>query len=300
MNKLEQVKAIKNGKGIQYLLNTAKMIFHNPLSTADMYYRLIALTDYIVDDSMWNELIATGSISMTGQEALAKKDFLEKIANADKSVIVRNDQMKHGRMVGYFFNRENIKAGLLAMYEYDTPFDDESRAAFELLASKITREIRNDEYFTTFGRAFHEDMIKRLLDGVIKDPSVYTPHVQVLYDGFEDYLHVAVVDVSRNDIQQNNLEYVKNSLMSKNQSYKYAIYSDYIVVIMSSKQRCSCYVPFFDQDNSLFEQNDIFVGIGNSFESLYELRVYYDQAVAAIKSGVESKSGQRVFTYNND
>ena len=269
MNKLKEVNALRKGNGLQYLLNSAKMIFHNPISTADMNHKLIALTDYAVDDPVWNERMSTGTFSMKTRELLAKECFMEDIANADNSIVMRSDQMKYAIMAGYFYNRENIKAGLVEMYEYDTMFDDESQAAFELLTAKITNEIRNDEYFTEFGRAFHEDMIKRLLDQAITNPSVYTPHIQVLYDGFEDYLHVAVVDVSRSNIRQNRLEYLKKSLMSRNRSYKYAIYSDYIVMIMSSRYKYFYEELFFDKHHGIFKKNNLFVGVSDHFENLY-------------------------------
>ena len=297
MNKLREVRALRKGNGLQYLLDSAKVIFHNPISTTDMNHKLIALTDYAVDDPIWNELATTGTFSMKTQELMAEECFTENIVNADKSVIMRSDQIKYARMAGYFYNIENIKAGFVEMYEYDTLFDDESQEAFELFTAKITNEIQNDEYFTAFGRAFHEDMINKLLDRVITNPSVYAPHVQVLYDDFEDYLHVAIVDISRSDIRQNNPEYLKKLLMSRNRSYKYAVYSGYVVIIMSSKCKFFHEEVFFDKHSSIFKKNNLFVGVSDHFENLYELRKHYDKAVAVLKTGISNV--QRVFLHNN-
>ena len=298
MTKLRQVKNLKNGQGIRYLLDAAKTIFNNPIFTIDMNHKLIALTDCAVDDPVWNELATTGTFSAKTLELLAKECFMEKIANADKNVIIRSDQIKYARMAGYFFNRENIKAGLVVMSEYDACFDDESQAAFELFATKISSEIRNDEYFTTLGRAFHEDIITGLLNRTITNSPVYTPQVQVLYDGFEDFIHVAVVDVSRNGTQQNKLEYLKELLISKNRSYKYAVYSDHIIIVMSSKFQYFHEGLFFDKHLGAFKKNNLFVGVSDHFENLYKLRNHYDEAVTALKTGINNV--QRVFLYNNN
>ena len=297
MSKVKQVKAIENGKGIQYLIDAAKTIFHNPISVTDTNYRLIAFTDDSIDDPIWTEMTSTGTFSMKTQKFFAKESFTENIANADKCTILKSDELKYDRMASHIFNRENVKIGLASMYECYTSFDEEIQVAFELFADKISGEIRNDEYFTAFGRIFHEDMINKLLDGVISDPLLYTPHIQVLYDGFEDYIYVAVVDVSRSGDGQNNLEYFKNLLINADRSYKYAIYSDYIVVIMSSKQKYVYEKLFFNKHRSLFKENNLFAGVSSGFENLYELRDYYDEAVAALKNVIEY-DGTGVFFYN--
>ena len=297
MNKLEQVKAMKNGKGLQYLLDAAKSIFHNPILMFEIDDHLIAFTDDDVDDPIWNELISTGTFSMKTLEFFAKEYFSECIANADKVAVVRSAELKYGIMAGHIFNRENVKVGIVAMYEYWTSFDDDTLAAFELFSAKITSEIRHDEHFIELGRAFHEDMINRLLDRNIRNPLVYTPHLQILYDGFDDYLYVAVVDVSRNDIRQNGLEYFKQLLMTRNRSYKYAIYSGHIVMIMSSRYKSFYEELFFEEYQGLFRKNNLFAGVSGSFENLYELRDHYDEAVAALKN--ENSNVQRVFKYDN-
>ena len=295
MNKLEQVKAIKNGNGLQYLLDAGKMIFHNPILMFEIDDHLIAFTDDDVDDPIWNELISTGTFSMKTLEFFAKEYFSENIANADKTAVVRSPELKYGIMAGHIFNRENVKVGLVAMYEYWTSFDDDTQAAFELFSAKITSEIRHDEHFIELGRAFHEDMITRLLDRNIRNPLVYTPHIQILYDGFDDYLYLAVVDASQNDNCQNRLEYFKQLLMTKNRSYKYAIYSGHIVMIMSSKRKYFYEELFFEEYHGIFKNNNLFAGVSGSFENLYELREHYDRAVAALKD--ESIGVQRVFKY---
>ena len=296
MNKLEQVKAMKSGKGLQYLLDAARMIFHNPILMFEIDDHLIAFTDDDVDDPIWNELISTGTFSMKTLEFFAKEYFSECIANADKVAVVRSPELKYGIMAGHIFNRENVKVGIVAMYEYWASFDEDTLAAFELFSAKITNEIRHDEHFIELGRAFHEDMINRLLDRNIRNPLVYTPHLQILYDGFDDYLYVAVVDVSRNVSRQNGLEYFKQLLMAKNRSYKYAVYSGYIVMVMSSRYKSFYEELFFEEYHGLFKKNNLYAGVSGSFENLHELREHYGRAVAALKN--ESIDVQRVFKYD--
>ena len=165
---------------------------------------------------------------------------------------------------------------------------------------KITDEIHDDEYFTAYGRAYHESIIIKLLDGVIKDPPIFTDYVQIFYEGFEDYLYVSVVDITQNDQRteanhQNKLNFFKDLLKNKYRAFKYAIYSDYIVMIMSSKHKDFYKINFFDEGKNPIKQNKLFVGISSSFENPYELREYYDKAVTVLKNGIKENNDQRIF-----
>ena len=304
MSKLTEIKALEKGRGIQYLLDAAYKIFQNPIAIFDTNYDLKVYADAASDDPLWNELISTGTFSMKTQEFFAKECFTEDVANANKLVILKSSKLKHDRILGYIFNRDNIKVALIVMVGLDTLSGPEDMAAFEELADKITVEIHDDNYFTAYGTAYHEAVIVKLLDRDIKDPIIYTPHVQIFLDGFEDYLCVAVVDIMKNasgteGSLQDRLVYFKNLLAERYRSFKYAIYSGYLVMIMSSKHTDFYQVQFFTRDDNPFEQNNLFVGISSSFENPYELREYYDEAVTALINGIDKNNGQRVFLHGN-
>jgi len=302
MSKLEQVKSLENGKGIQYLLNSAYKIFNNPIFMIDSNYNMISVTDVPVDDHNWNELATTGTFSQKTMHLLANEGLIEDISNSEKIVILRSEKLKYAKMSGHVFNRDNIRVGLVMMSECNTPFNEEIMAAFEALEDKITFEIRDYDYFTMLAMTFHEDKINLLLDGAVNDPLLYNPQAQILYDGFDDYLYVAVVSVERNNIlenvHRNRMEYFKSMLKTKYKSFKCSVYSDYIVMLMSSKHNNYYGVPFFNTNAGFFEQNGLSMGISGSFENMYELRQYYEQAVAALTSGLGRKDGRRIFPHD--
>ena len=303
MDKVGQVKALENGNGIQYLLNSAYRIFGNPIYVIDINHNLLAFTDVQIDDPFWNEVVTTGTFSSETVEILANEGLIEYITNAENIAVMRSDKLKYAKMAGHIFNRDNISVGLVMMTESNIPFNPESIAAFKALEDKITAEIKNYDYFTVLAMTYHEDKINLLLDGAVKNPLLYNTQAQMLYNGFEDYLYVAVVSVARRNmlevVHRNRLEYFKSMLKTKYKSFKYSVYSDYIVVLMSSKQKNFYGAPFFITHATLFEQNGLFMGVSGSFENIYELRGYYDQAVAALANGLKGKVSQRVFLHNS-
>jgi len=264
----------------------------------DTRYHLKAYTDVHSDDHIWNELIFTGTFSIQTQEFFAKELFTEDVANANKIAILKSDKLKYDRISGYIFNRDNIKVANVVIVGDGKPFDPDDMEAFEEFTNKITREIHDDEYFTSYGKEYHEDIIIKLLDNFITNPIIYTPHVQILLDGFDDYLYVAVVQEVQDDYRKIKLIDLKNLLENKYRSFKYAVYFDHIVMIMSAKHKDFFEEHFFDTDDNPFKRNNILVGISDSFENPYELRAYYDQAVVALKNGIEKNRDQFVFLYS--
>jgi len=286
----------------QGLLDSAYKIFKNPLLIHDINFKLMAFTDVPVDDPFWKELTSTGTYTTETQELFSKLNILEDIANTDKYVILKSNQWKFQKIVGYIVNKDNIKVAVLVMYASNAPFDSDDAAAFEKLIDKISCKVKNDDNYIKIGRLFHQQIIIKLLDRVIQEPVKHTPQVQMIFDDFKDYLYVAVIDIMQNSLRaeanhQERLLYFKSFFESKYPLYKYAIYSDYLVIIMSSKHRADNSEQFFDEENDFINQNNLFIGISSSFENLYELHKYYDQAVTALKKGIEQKKSKRVFVY---
>ena len=304
MGLVELVKALEKGRGIQYLLDSAYEIFKNPISVVDVNYTLLAYTDTPFDDAQWNELTTIGTFSKERLERLANAGLIEAVVNADKVAILRDDLLPHARATGLIYTRNAVNAGLVMMSEDKTAFDEECIAAFKVLTDKITCEIRDYDYFTFLAMAFHEEKMNLLLDKAVTNPLLYTPQAQILYNHFEDYLFVAVVCAARNGMQEhvyrNKLAFTKSMLQTCYPSFKISIYSDTIVMLMSSKYKYFYGERFFDLHADLFAQNSLTMGISGSFENIYDLRVYYDQALAALTQGLRTHNDQRIFLYNHD
>ena len=299
MSKLGQIKAIKKDNDIHFLLDAAYKILQNPIAMFDTDYSLIAYTDVTTDDPLWNELVSTRTFSMETQGFFVSEYFTYEVSNADKVVTLKSDELKYDRVLANVFNKDRIKVANLVMLESNVSFSADHLIAFSAFADKITEKIRNDEYFTAYGRSYHESLIVRLLDGKIKDTRIYAPHIQILFDGFENNLFLAALGPRQEDGNCDRLAEIRDLLMERSKNSKFAIYSGYIIMIMSTKQDRFSSKKFTNKHGDLLEQNNIYVGVSSCFENLYELRKYFDEAVVAQKTGAETGSDQRIFLYNN-
>ena len=297
MNVQEQVKTLENGKGIQYLVDCAYKIFDNPITVFDTSYTLRAYSNVTTDDPIWNELISTGTFSLETQEFFASESFIEAVANADKTVFLKSSKLKYDRILGNIENRDGIKVANIVMVLCKTPFKEDEEKAFEALVDKITEEVQNDEFFTAYGKESHDMLINKLLDKVINEPKIFAAQVQILYEGFDDYLYAVVVDVMQSSIYQSKLAELKKLLESIYPFYKFGIYDNYIVIIISSKFNTLSDEQLFTKLDYSLRQNGLYVGISSSFENFFKLREFYDQAVSALQKGREKNKNQRVFLF---
>ena len=295
MSMSAQIKALDESKGIQHLLDAAYEVLQNPIAMFDTTYALQAHTDITSDDPLWNELVTTGTFSMETQVFFANECFTEEVANADRLVVLKSAKLAYDRILCNVFNRDMIKVANVIIVESNQPFGEEEPAALMELTDKISRIIREDEYYSAYGRASHQAMIRDLLDGRIRDPLIHAPHVQILYEGFNDYLYVAVVSLPQGGNPQDTRKQFYDLLTSAYPSFKFAVYGDDIVMLMSSKHSSFDEKLFFDVQNNPFKENNLFVGISSSFENLYLLREHYDNALAAREEGLAANDGRRVF-----
>ena len=302
MNMPEQVNALENGKGIQYLLDSARNIFCSPIYVIDAFYNLIAFSGVPVDDTYWNELIETGTFGAGALELMASENVVRDVSYSDKIVRLRSDKLSSDLISGHIYNGDNIWVGQMTISE-KIPFDTERIAAFEMLIDKISGEIHDYEYFTKQPTIFFQNTIEKLLDITAQSSPINNPQAQIMHFGFERYLYVAVVSIVRNDILENvhqsRLAYFQSLLKTKYQSFQYAIYTDHLVVLMSSQHSDYYSATYFSPNAGFFEENGLYIGISNSYENVYETRRYYDQALTALKNGIKQEGGQRVFYYNN-
>ena len=295
MGKLEQMKAMRKDGDLKRLLEKASKILDNPIAMFDTNYHLIANTDVETDDPIWNELVSTGTFCLETQMFFADIYFTYDVSNIEKVVVLKSEYLKHDRVLVPVNNRNGVMVASLVMVACNTPIAEDDIISFCAFADKITNKIRNDEHYTEYGKLYHADLIVRLLDGEITDTRLYAPHIRILYDDFDVYLFMVVIGFRQSGPQEGELEHIKDLFMERYRSSKFAIYSGYILMLTSSKHHVSDDKQILGKYDEFFERYNLAAGISSGFENLYQLRKYYDEAVAALSGGVGSGSGQRVF-----
>ena len=302
MNEIDQVNALESGKGVQYLLDSAYRIFSCPIYVVDSLYNLIAYSGVpTAEYHVWHDLLKIGTFNANGMEEMQSENLVRDLYYSGKIMRISSNIWPHNLISGHLYNADKNWIGQTTLSEF-VPLDTERMAAFEILVDKISGEIGNYEFFLRQPAILFEKAIHKLLDVTVKNTRLNNAPAEIMNYHLAHYLYVAVVSVSRNNypesIRQSRLEYFRSMLKTKYQDFKYAIYENQIVMLMSAKDKAFYDLPFFAPSTELFEENGFYLGVSHSFEDIYDMRRYYDQAAAALKKGTESGLGERVFLYD--
>lgn len=296
LNKIEQVMSFKKGNGIQYLLNEGYEILGNPIYIHDIEYKLQACTEnVIIDDTLWIELITTGIHGEETVELFKNEYFIDAAANAQTIAFLVSDKLKYDRILGKIINRDNITVAYAYVVASKKPFEDNDPIIFETLCKKISNEIRKNKFYQAYGEIHLETMINKLIGGYVKDKRLYTNRVAEVYSGLKNYLYIAVADISKINSKYSKAVQLKNKIKKKQPMFKYAIYADYIVIIISSDKAKLNVKKDLRKLKDVMEENDICLGISNCFENLYQTQKYYIEASKALDYGLKSVGNQRIY-----
>ena len=299
-NEMENIKTIKRDKGVQYLINEAAKIFDNPILMYDLDYKAIAYTENIVtDDPLWNEFVKIGGYSSESIELFKDECFIDVEANTKTIAILSSDKLKYDRIFGKIYNKNNITVAGVNLVACNKPLDDDVSAIFEAFCKILSKEVSKDGFYQTYGESYQENLIGKLIDGNIEDKRLYPLRMDIIYSGLKNYLYLAVVDVVRCDPEYTKLLYFRDLLRQTQPKFKYAIYSNYIIIIISSNSMKLNIKKDLKKFNGLFEQNNVYAGISSCFENLYEFQKYYIEAVNALNYGLtKDNSSQRICLYD--
>lgn len=295
-DKMEQLKNIKNGKGVQYILDEAYKILGNPLLMHDMDYKLIAFNkDAVNDDPIWNEFIKNGTIDFARLNFLKDETFFDMVAYAEKVTFLPSDRLKYERIFGKLFTRDQVQVGAVDIHACNKHFESGDMKLFEIVCDILNKELIDSEYYQNYGQAYMETLIGRLITGSLPNKLLYTAHIASLYIGLEANIRLAVADISQTDSAFNRLAYFRDLFRHAQSSFKYAIYSNYIIILMGSASEAFHMNQGLQKLYEIFGQNNIYAGISGCFENSSDLRKYYDEAVDALNAGLKTNGSRRIF-----
>jgi len=298
-DKSEQLKTITNGKGVQYILDEVYKILGNPLLAHDMEYKLIAHNkDAVNDDPIWNELTTNGTVDLNRLEFYKNETFFDMAAYAEKVTFLPSDRLKYDRIFGKLFTRDQIQVGCVVIHACDKPFENSDIELFEIVCDILNKELSESEYYQNYGQAYMETLVGKLIEDRIDNKLLYTAHIESIYKGLKENIRLAVADISRIDPTFNRLVFFRDLFKRTQPSFKYAMYLNHIVILMSSDSEAFHIKQDLHELYRIFEQNNIYAGISSRFDNLFGLSRYYNEAVDTLKHGLKTNGGQRIFFYD--
>lgn len=299
-DKLRKLRVLKENadNGLQYLIDEAYQILGNPIILYDIDWKILAYPETAVtDDVLWNNHINDGAIEKN-IGTYVNEGFIETMVKPDKVVLLKSEKVKYDRLFGKVFDDDkNILAGISVVLS-NKPLENDDFKVVKIICEFVSKEILKIPYYQTYAQARLETCINMLIEKEIEDTidRLYAScYVEMVYAGLKNYLYIAVADIYQNDPAYSKLEYYRDLFKRTRPTFKYSVYSNYIVIIMSTNEDLPNPKRCFYRLSGLLKQENIKVGISKRFENLFELSKHYNEAVCALRDGVQDNNKQSIY-----
>lgn len=299
-NKKEQIKRIKNGKGMQYIIEEAYKILGNPILAHDMDYKVIACTENTAtDDPIFNEFKANGILGRDRLIFYRDECFFEMVANAKKITLLFSDQLKYNRIFGKLFTKNNIQIGCVCFIACYKPLEKDDSELFEMVCDIINKELYEIEFYQKYGQEYMETLIGKMIEDKLEDKELYVAHIESIYTGLKRNLYLIVADITQCGGSCDNIIYFRNLFNEMMPNFKHIIYSNYILIFVNTNDTIFHIKKELNKLYNFFKDNNIYAGISSCFQNLLELKKYYKQAINALNYGINNNRKQNIYEYDN-
>lgn len=298
-NKLIKTLKSSSGRGINYILDVIYKILENPVAIFDTKYNLLANTENTVtDDPLWNELTQTGSFAHETVDFFNKEQFIHEYAKSDITALMKSDKLKYDRINGKLFGKDGIPNGNIIVVACYTPFKDEDFKLIEEICRFLSTELQKSKYYQNTEDIFEESFVSKLIKGKISDKTLFENKMNSLYSNLKANIYIGVIDITKYDPTYTHLAYFRDLFKYIGKEFKYYIYLNNIVIIISTDHPVLSIKNDMKELNEFFMKYNIYVGISSCFQNLFELQKYYKEAINALNYGMYVNGSEHIFKYD--
>jgi len=301
-NKLKQLRDFQknNDVNVQSIVEMAYQILGNLVILYDLERRILAYAVPNTYSYLWRYINDNGFIRHELETKYANEGFADSMIRPDKVVFLESPNLKLKNIFGKIFNKDGFPIACISTLDAMKPFEDGDIVLVEAICDMIVEEICKTPYFQAYPQKILDTYINKLINADTQGKVYFLGKVEAIYMGLKSNLYVAVVDISKCDPSYAKLSYYRDLFKLERPAFKYSIYSNYIVIIMSTNEAVFYPRKCMKSLYGLFEQENMNVGVSSRFENLFELSKYYNEAVAALNNGLIDNSGRRLFVYERN
>jgi hypothetical protein len=289
---------MKNAENIDTMLYLAYRILENPVVIFDTSYNLLAHTvNTVSDDMLWNELICGGRFSHSTVDGFNRMGFIKDVSDAESVITLTNPLIKYDRMLGKLFDKDGIHIGNILTLGCYRPLKPEDLIYLDKICRRIADGIQKNNILGISNKVFNDIFISDLLntgDGI----SEYD--INNLYKDLNSNIFLGIIDICQYERTLTHLAYFKDLFMELQNEHKYFIYLNNIIMLISGDGNVPDAQKHLGSLSKFFSDYDIYAGISDGFQNLFDVQKYYRQALAALNFGLASATGyakQHIFTF---
>ena len=286
------------GNSLQRIVDLGSERLGNPIIVTGRSWKAIAMTSGIEvpDDADWNNFRETGLLPPDTVTSGIRDSLPERIDRSGALFRWQGLGMAYPRV----FKRLTASGrtlGTLAVVEYRRPFTEEDSALLGLLGDAVSAELQKNQ-FQQFSRGMlYEELIWDLLEGRLTDPKTIEERVKLLNLGLKKNIYMFVFDLREYDSGQYSTSYMRDRLEQMISGGRAMVYNDHIVITASFSRARDIFRTELRNLGAFLKEYNIRCGISRRCTEPSELRMYYEQALDAMRVGTHMDGERYIYPY---
>lgn len=287
---------ISHAVSLQELVNLGCELLGNPIFIDDMHRNILAYSQNVtVDDPMWQENIVENIHDESNHSRIASKRMYKESLSTHRPILLTD--LPTVNRYAMTLTQFGVPIGNVTLASHLRPFADGDAVLFELFCHYATELLTNSQYSIRRSQPIAVNTLIRLLDGHQMSKTAVESKLSFMKSDTEKNNHLfllVISDETGDALSCASLPIIES--LSQIPNTVAFTYQHYILALISNRQ-----MPDDKQNSSLLTvlvKYHLFAGISNSIRDVMKLRLYYNQAVSALKLHTLTDQ-QHLYPYND-
>ncbi|MGH4125470.1 MAG: PucR family transcriptional regulator [Clostridium sp.] len=293
------LNALKSSAALENIAEVASQALDNPIIIIDPSYRILASSEISkISDKFWMQNVKNGYCSYDFISYVRSMESIKNSLNnttpfkviCDKSHIERwvTKIIVDGKLIGYIIT-------LLS----NSPMEENYKNTLLMISNVISDKFEKNLVNRNMDNFDGENFLMDLLDEKIKDYNVLVEKLKTYGLNYKSNFTVIVLDIDKFDARDKTPNYLSYKLEKLFYKRTHTYYENYIVVLYDYERE-----PFISaEQKQLIEnfanENQILIGISNTFSNLLNCREYFEQGISSIKISGKMNITKNINYYKN-
>jgi hypothetical protein len=281
------------------MVDTAAKLIDNPLIVLDNSYKVLAYSQsHEVKDYQWQQNIERGFCTF---EYIAGFNSIEGVKNSPDSnepFIIECFTSPLRRCISKLYIKKR-QLGYLISVESNSSFDEMNMELFTLISNFIATavSIKNKIQQHPNNKAYDSILIDGL-EGNVKSESIFYERMKNTEFDTDSFYKVLVIDISSYNNFDPSSEHLKNLIKTLFNKFWTVSYKNSVVTLIDVGDKDYDIRKTLKAERNFFRENNLRVGISDTFTDLYRLRKYYLQATRALHIASKINPGELFSNYD--
>lgn len=284
--------------GLQSAVDQAFHVFHNPIFVIDINFHLIAATwDVMRQLHIQDDFILSKELDDKSFDLITKKNRIhDKIMKSDIPLRAYNDNLGYEQLYCAINPQKNL--GHIVISAVNRPFEEIDLELLTVFKKFVALQINQDPFFHSAKGYDYEYFLKAILDQQLSRKNIYSPYTKSMIKKFTGNLYCLVFDLLQSKLAFGTT-HVRDLIETRFPSAKSLIYHGQVIFILSFPENHFISSEYLEALKNLCQENDLYAGLSNCFQDIFQLRSYYQQALYTIELGIEQNDSARLFNYKD-